>query len=83
MSKTTTFTKLLEQAQSPVQTHILLAQLKILRKADAARVVRDERGGTTEVVLTALSLVLGFTIWTIFCTVLGQHLDAILKANGF
>lgn len=52
MAKTQTYTTLLDRAETPLQTHILLAQLAILRKQDR---LRNQRGvASGEALLTLL-----------------------------
>lgn len=62
MARTETFTKLLDRCSTPVQTHLILAQLALLRRQDKARVKLNEQGMST---LSMLAMLVAMTfIWT-------------------
>lgn len=65
MSKTATFTKLLDQAQTPLQTHIVLAQLAMLRKLDRQR---NERG---QALLGAIFILVAICVWGLMAATAG------------
>lgn len=58
MARTETFKSLLDRASTPVQTHIILAQLAILRKLDRQRTANERGESFIEAVLTLMLLIL-------------------------
>lgn len=73
MGKTTTYKTLLDKAETPLQTHILLGQLAILRKQDKLR----NRLGMANVAML-VAMVVGLALWAAMAVVAGQALDRVL-----
>lgn len=80
MSRTTTYQKLLERCSSPVQTHIILAQLQLLRKQDKLR-TSSERGGALAPLILALTVVFVVSAWVAISITWAQHLSLAIHGR--
>lgn len=78
MARTVTFTKLLDRCSTPVQTDIILAQLKLLRRQDRERnqLNLNERGFATSAMV--LLMVAGILIWAMASAAVALHVATVL-----
>lgn len=77
MSRTETYQSLLDRAESPLQTFIILGQLKLLRAQDRDRRRLDERGFASTTGLIA-AMVAATLIWACVAKVIAIALGTWL-----
>lgn len=77
MGRTETYTKLLDRCSTPVQTDIILAQLKLLRRQDRERNLLRERIGMATPAMVLL-IVSGVLIWAMMSAAVALHLATVI-----
>ena len=84
MSKTYKVTDLLDQCETPLQTHIIMAQLSMLRQLDRQRTEAERRirsrDGFANLTLVLLTLAI-FVIWFEVARVIGITLQTAIFGN--